>query len=169
MISFFTYRPPYMPQEVDMYLSQWRKQMYDTKNVTDREDLGFLCSSRKRLAKFCDMTEEQQKAFLSFAKKQKVPWQFLVMVFNTDLQSKVHLVVGYNIPSYMLAFLRRVDIPVADLTDESIKELLKNNIFCESPMEFARYVVQKHSRNPNAEHLAYDSEKNQFYLTQSFE
>lgn len=165
MISFFTCRQPYTPQEADMYLAQWRKQMYDTKNVEDREQIGYLCSSKNRLTKFCDMTDQQQKAFLNFAKKHKVPWQFIVMVFGTDLQTKVNLVVGYNIPSYMKSFLRRIDVPVADLVNSEMQELIKNNIFCESPMEFARQVIRKNSRNGTSEHLAYDHDKNKFYLT----
>lgn len=159
MISFFVYKPPYIPQEADMYLAQYREQMHKEADIDDRMSLGCICKTTDRMKRVCDITDDQVKALITFAKKQKVPWQLVLMVFGDNLKTKVNLVVGYNLPTYTKAFLRRASIPVLDLVNPESESDMKEALCGDSVMDFTKWIMRTIPDKGHSETLVYDEEQ----------
>lgn len=152
----------YIPQEIDTYLAQFRKQMLETENADDRAKIAIACETPEKFCKVCRLDVEKADALKQFAKKQKVPWQIVVMTFGMTLQNKTHFVIGYKFPQYIKAFLKRVDIPVFDVADPDKYAELKNSVFCETPMALAKDICHAYKRQLHSDYLAYNTNTNSY-------
>lgn len=166
MITFFIYKSMYAPQEADMYLAQFRKQMLETKNAEDRAKIAIACPTPEKFGQVTKLSEEKVNAIKAFAKKHKIPWQVVVMTFGIDLHTKVHLVIGYGFPSYVKAFLRRANIPTCDIADEANFEEIKNATFCETPMDLAKKIVRAMPNRVSTEVLEYNDESKSYHFVE---
>lgn len=162
MVDYFIYRDGMVPKTPDVYMAQFREQLYKSAVAEDRAKLAIACPNPEAFVKICKMPAGVATAISNFAKKQKVPWNVVIMAFGTDLHSKAHFVVGYNFPRYIKAFLKRVDIPIFDLAVPENLDKMKETLFCETPLELVKKIVYGKPHKYHSETIVYDKKKEDF-------
>ena len=177
MISFYTYRGSFLPRLPEILLAELRNQLVISGAADDRASLAIACSTPDKFGRICNLTNDQVKALVHFAKNQKIAWQLVLMTLGSDLQTKTDVVFGYNFPRYIKAFLTRLAIPYFDLLIPENQDMAKKAVFHNkneegeeyTPAKLMEYIITSKPRIFTSDIMEYSQKDNKYLFKKKLE